>query len=166
MILAIDPGWSTTAPGAAALYDGATGELVLWDLPTYPTIVAGRERDRIDEHATIRIVRAAAANGATVMVIEQVGGMPNQAAAAAFVFGYGVGVLTAAAYAVALPIERVAPATWKTALKVPREKGKARTRASEMLPAYAHEWALQKHHGRAEAALLAVYGWRVIGPGG
>jgi len=166
MILAIDPGWSATAPGAWALYDGSTGELVVRDLPTYPTMVNGTERDRIDEHGTVELVRKARIAGAVVMVIELVGGMPHQSASSAFVFGYGVGVLTAAAFAVDMPIERVAPATWKAALKVPREKGKARQRASEMLPAYAGEWPLQKHHGRAEAALLAYYGWKVFGPGG
>ena len=164
MILAIDPGWSSTAPGAWALYDGATGELLIKDLPTYPTIVNGRERDRIDEHRTLQLVKDAKSWGARLMLTEQVGGMPNQSGAAGFVFGYGVGVLTAAAFAVDLPVERVPPVTWKTALRVPREKGKARQRASEILPAYADQWPLQKHHGRAEAALIAVYGWQVYGP--
>jgi crossover junction endodeoxyribonuclease RuvC len=45
---------------------------------------------------------------------------------------------------------------------VPAGKDAARARACELLPRLADRWPLVKHHGRAEAALLALYGIRAL----
>jgi hypothetical protein len=45
---------------------------------------------------------------------------------------------------------------------VPAEKDGARARASQLLPQHAGHWPLKKHDGRAEAALIALYGWRQL----
>jgi hypothetical protein len=44
------------------------------------------------------------------------------------------------------------------------QKGKdaSRARASELLPAYSHLWQRKRDDGRAEAALIALYGWRQL----
>jgi hypothetical protein len=47
------------------------------------------------------------------------------------------------------------------ALRVPAEKDGARARASQLIPAGASWWPLVKHDGRAEAALIALYGSRL-----
>ena len=57
-----------------------------------------------------------------------------------------------------LTIERVAPQKWKRALAVPADKDGARARASVLLPKHSGHWPLKKHDGRAEAALIALYG--------
>ena len=54
------------------------------------------------------------------------------------------------------------PRRWKRALHVPKAKDAARARASQLLPEAAHQWRLRKHDGRAEAALLALYGARQL----
>jgi hypothetical protein len=46
---------------------------------------------------------------------------------------------------------------------VPKAKDGARARASQLLPAGVQLWPLVKHDGRAEAALLALYGVRQLG---
>ena len=51
---------------------------------------------------------------------------------------------------------------WKRALGVQKSKDAARARASQLLPAAAAQWGLRKHDGRAEAALLALYGARQL----
>jgi crossover junction endodeoxyribonuclease RuvC len=65
--------------------------------------------------------------------------------------------------ALGVPMSFVAPATWKRALQVPAAKDGARARASQLLPAAAGHWPLVKHDGRAEAALIALYGLRFLG---
>ena len=60
--------------------------------------------------------------------------------------------------ALAIPLTRVSPLTWRKALQVPRGKDGSRLRASELLPAYAELWRRRRDDGRAEAALLALWG--------
>jgi crossover junction endodeoxyribonuclease RuvC len=157
-ILAVDPGLQ----GALALYDGRN--LKVMDVPTFVQKAGARATDRkfIDE---AQLFRAVASWGllADWLYLEQVGGMPNQGAAGAFKFGRGVGVIIGAAIAFSLAREEVHPNVWKSALKVPADKRAARNRACELLPEYAGLWPLQKHDGRAEAAMLAVYGHKMKG---
>lgn len=158
MILAVDPGLS----GAFAYYDGTA--LSIRDMPTYVAKAGARRTDRrfIDEGATVNMVRSCALH-AKILVIEQVGGIPGQSASSAFVFGRGVGIIIGAAHAFGLRIEVVAPATWKSALRVPADKRASRARASELLPAYSDQWTRQRDDGRAESAMIALWGWQVFG---
>lgn len=165
MILACDPGLK----GAFAFYDGTA--LSVRDMPTFTQKAGARKTDRpfIDGARVANLVRSvqraqlSAHGDPLVMVMEQVGGIPGQSAPAAFTFGCGVGMVLGAAHAFQMRIERVAPTTWKSALRVPADKRAARARASELLPAYSDLWPLQKHEGRAEAAMIALYGWQVFG---
>ena len=54
----------------------------------------------------------------------------------------------------------VPPQVWKRRFNLTSDKDASRARASELLPAHAHLWPLKEHDGRAEAALLALYGAR------
>jgi hypothetical protein len=45
---------------------------------------------------------------------------------------------------------------------VPAAKDGARARASQLLPGAADQWPLVKHDGRAEAALIALWGIRSL----
>ena len=62
-----------------------------------------------------------------------------------------------------VPLLLVSPVSWKRALGVPKAKDGARARASQLLPEAAHQWRLKRHDGRAEAALLALYGAETSG---
>jgi len=58
------------------------------------------------------------------------------------------------------PTNLVTPAAWKKAMKVAGEdegKEQCRALALQLFPACAASFALKRHHGRAEAALLALY---------
>lgn len=159
MILGIDPGIN----GALARYDGQ--HLSVLDMPTYVRAAGARGKDRrfINEPELARLLGVAAMEGCEWLILEQVGGIPGQGAASAFTFGRGVGVIIGAACAMDMKREEVASGTWKSALKVPPDKRAARARASEIFPAYSGLWPLQKHDGRAEAALIAYYGWQTKG---
>lgn len=166
MILAVDPGLS----GALARYDGQ--HLSILDMPTYVAKAGKRQVDRrfLDEPELVRLVQMCGME-CDWLIMEQVGGIPAQSASSAFTFGRGVGVIIGAAIGIGIRREEVHPATWKSALRVPADKRAARVRASELLPAYSGLWAIVRNEcdqeqasGRAEAAMIALWGWQVFGP--
>lgn len=103
-------------------------------------------------------------------VIEQVGGIARQSAAAAFNFGATCGIIREICEAAGLRVEMVPPQSWRGKLGVfghvrrtgAEKKDASRAVASELWPADAHQWARKTHDGPAEAALLAEYGRRFM----
>ena len=162
MILACDPG----IHGAFASYDGE--RLAVDDMPTFLRPAGPRNTMRAfqDMPEVVSLLQHMQLFGAEILVIELVGGIPNQSAHGSFIFGKGTGVVIGAALGLGYRVEEVPAMTWKSALKVPSDKDRARDRASQLLPAWSNFWPLKKHDGRAEAGLLALYGWQVFGPGG
>jgi crossover junction endodeoxyribonuclease RuvC len=156
MILAVDPGLT----GGLAWTDGRA--LSVRDMPTRQAPVNGRDRKVISEDGVFSLLRTARIHS-EILLIEQVGGMPGQSGPAAFTFGYGVGVIIGAAVALGYRIERVAPARWKGAMGVPSNKDAARALAAERWPEHATLFKRKMDDGRAEASLIAAYGWQVFG---
>ncbi len=164
MIVAVDPG----VHGAWCRYEPRLDSLAVHDMPTFERKIAGAKTPRafldvaaLAEQFLLIDLRQGAPRQ-TTLVIERVGGIPGQSAHASFVFGEGYGSIVTIALMLRWRIERIAPGTWKSALRVPREKSAARARACELLPAYAYQWPLKKHDGRAEASLLALYAEKVL----
>jgi hypothetical protein len=67
------------------------------------------------------------------------------------------------------PVTMIGAAQWKKGFALGPGKGQARLRARELLPEDAHLWTsrrsrvtMQQANGRAEAALLALYGVRSL----
>jgi crossover junction endodeoxyribonuclease RuvC len=149
-ICGIDPGLS----GALALIDGDDAVRV-FDMPVLQLKRSGKTKNEIDAHALARLFAAQPIGHAFV---EQVGAMPGQGVSGVFAFGKVYGVIIGILAALGVPMTLVPPRTWKTKLHVPSAKDAARFRASQLLPQAAHLWPLKKHDGRAEAALLALYG--------
>jgi hypothetical protein len=145
-ICAIDPGLT----GAMAFYfPSLPGRIAVDDMP----VVDGEV-----EPATI--VRRIRQMGPTVAIIERVGPMPKDGAVQAFRFGsaYAAGKVSVALCEV--PYHLVTPAVWKKHFKLaggPDGKEQARALALQLFPASAEHFARKKDHGRAEAALLALY---------
>ena len=145
-ILAIDPGIN----GALALYDPAVPDRVsVYDMPTI--------ENRINHHQLYHMLRTWAPERA---FIEAVHSMPRDGARQAFAFG---SAFTSACVVVSLreiPITYVTPHAWKKVMKIgggPAGKEECRALALQLFPACAASFARKKDHGRAEAALLAVY---------
>lgn len=156
-LLAIDPGLN----GALAYTDGTA--ISVRDMPIRIAHVAGHERKAIDEAGLARMLRSVRMH-ADLILIEDVHGMPSQSAAASFIFGYGAGVLHGVGEALGYRIEKVSPQRWQGAMGC-RDKDHARALAAETWPAIADQFARKKDDGRAEAALIAKYGWQVFGKG-
>lgn len=159
-LIAIDPGLK----GAIAFYDPLTGQLEVSDMPLQKKARARKEaKNIIDEGELFATIELYAGMGAKHAFIEEVGGMPGQSAPNAFNFGFGAGLLHAFARAVGLSIEPIRPQEWKGALRVPSDTTKAiLARASQLIPTHVHLWPQVSHEGRAEAAMLALYGERVL----
>lgn len=168
LILAIDPGLS----GAIATYDTVTGELSIQDMPILIKLVGTNKkvkREILNEEELIASFELYKGLGVEGVVVERVQGLPRQSAPAAFNFGYGYGFLVACARFQGFRLEQVEPSRWKMQMKVPstsaggKHKSSAvRQRASELIPTHKHLWTLQKHDGRAEAAMLAVFAERFL----
>lgn len=162
MILGVDPGLD----GALFLTDGAAVEVL--DVPTL-TAGKGREVDGLavaqwlDERS--QQIRAA--------FLERVNAMPSipgpngkrrtMGAQSAFAFGRTDGLLHGLVVANLIPATRITPVTWRKAMCVPKGKDGARARAKELFPAHAHLFNRKRDDGRADAALIALYGLRELG---
>lgn len=144
-ILGIDVGMS----GALSLYDGE--ELQIWDMP----VLERNKTKRMDCHRITQIIQELYPTHA---YIEQVNAF-GMGATGAYNFGFGCGAIEGVLSALGVPYTYVTPQVWKKAMDCPKDKDSARSRASQLLPKDAHMWDLKKHDGRAESALIALYGF-------
>lgn len=156
LILGVDPGLC----GALALYDDEIDQLEVWDVPTHALTRNGKNKTEVDVQGLVDLVDYVAIHRPRVF-IENSTPMPGQGSASTFSFGKTFGLLYGVMAGRKLVLERIAPVKWKKALAVPKDKDGARARASVLLPAHSGHWPLKKHDGRAEAALIALYGARV-----
>jgi hypothetical protein len=62
-----------------------------------------------------------------------------------------------------VPLHLVTPGKWKKHFQLTSDKEQSRELAIRLFPGSAFQFNRKKHHGRAEAALLARYGAETIG---
>ncbi len=157
IILGIDPGLD----GALA-FMGPGQNVTVHDIPTHRLKRGGKAKREVDLTELARILDAGASTIAHVF-LEQAGAMPGQGVTSMFAYGKVYGSILGIVAANFLPLTLVQPRRWKKAMGVPKAKDGARARASQLLPRAAGQWPLVKHDGRAEAALIALYGAREMG---
>ena len=146
----IDPGLT----GALAVLDFKTYTLHLWDTPTYTVKVGDKERTRCDE---LGFRDALAHFPLDTCLIEKVQSTPNDGHVGAFTFGKVTGIAIGLIVGLDIALEEETPAKWKMAMRVPADKEAARARASALFPQCAPLWSRAMDHGRAEAAIIALY---------
>lgn len=152
MIYAADPGFS----GAIAGYHPESGRIYITDMPTVP---GQKGKTELNHHALFDLLsREEGVDGPYVMWIEKVGARPGQGVSSMFRFGEQLGALAMAAAAHGHQLRWVTPAKWKAHFGLTADKGAARKVAMERFPAVASLFARAKDDGRAEAALIALYG--------
>lgn len=153
-ILGVDPGLS----GAFAVYGVKDGAVHILDVPTTTREVNHKMKRQIDPYqvaAWLELNRPLIA----FAVVEKVGSMPGQGVTSSFNFGFTTGVIHGTIAACGIEIQTVAPQVWKRKFGLlGQPKDASRAEASRRLPQFTHLWPLKKHDGRAEAALLALYG--------
>jgi hypothetical protein len=146
IILAIDPGIS----GALAFYNSADASCIeVLDMP----ILNGD----VNPHAMWSFILD---RHPDVAIIEQVSPMPKEGVSSVWRFASAFTTAHVVVRLMNIPVVMVPPAKWKRSmnLKGGKEgKEQARKRAIEAFPSCAQNFHLKKHHGRAEAAMLAVY---------
>jgi len=152
LVLGVDPGLS----GAICRYEAGSIPTI-YDMPTLALTRGGKNKREIDAHKLVDMLRYA-----DHAFVEYAGAMPGQGVSAVFAFGKTYGIILGILAAVDVPYTVVAPRKWKTALQVPAEKDGARARASQLMPSAAHLWPRVKDDGKAEAALISLYGWQTL----
>jgi crossover junction endodeoxyribonuclease RuvC len=142
-ILAIDPGVN----GAFAVL-GRLGELIdIGELPRFAKLVNAVELGSIFRR-----------HGPQLAVIEKVASRPGQGVAAVFTFGCAYGVCIGVAGGSDVPVSFVTPGRWKTHFRLlGKPKDASRELAIRLYPGAAKMLGLKKHHGRADALLLARF---------
>lgn len=154
MLLGIDVGIS----GAVALLDG--NKLVsVHDMPTVSTIVGGKKKKRINARALFELLQCEKLEHAFV---ETVAARPNQGVSSMFAFGQASGIAEAVAWVVTPDVVGVRPQTWKKHFKLSNDKGESRRLATEFWPDHADRFKRVKDDGRAEAALIGLWGYDCI----
>lgn len=97
--------------------------------------------------------------------LEKTWARPEEGGVSGFKTGMGYAGLWCLAVAKFLPVDRVAPQTWKHAYKLSAVKVAAVELASQLFPDNAHEFRGPRgglRDGVAEAALIARYGYNLL----
>ena len=153
IVVGVDCGFS----GAIAHYCTRTKDLDVVDMPV---ILNSKGKNEIDIHSLLHLLEPEAKD--RMAVIEQVASRPNQSSVATFRFGMGYGALIACVAANKTPMHLVTPQKWKKHFGLTSDKDTSRQLAMQRWPEHYELFKLKKHDGRAEAALIALYGAEVL----
>ena len=140
-VAGIDPGFG----GAIAFL--TEGDLVTYDMP----IMAGL----INVDALARLFLA---HPSRLCVCEKAASMPKQGVASTFKFGMSFGAALAVPCCLRVPLQLVAARIWKKHFTLDKDKEKSRALAIRLWPG-GRQFERVRDHNRAEAALIARYGW-------
>lgn len=149
-VIGIDPGFS----GAIALLDSFGVLVRVLDMPVIPNKKGRTELNKAMLHEALE----PPVGYDVVAYLEQVASRPGQGAPATFRFGQGYGQVEMALAAHKIPTHYVTPAKWKKHFGLSKDKGASRGLATDQFPQHAMDFARVKDDGRAEAALIALYG--------
>lgn len=159
IIIGIDPGLD----GAIALLHPDT--LALERILDIPTIGAGKQRI-VNIALLYASLMAALPEGEPVTCwLEYAAARPIQSVSATFKQGRVYGILEAITVCMGWPLHVVTPGKWKQHFGLARRewsnaerKAASRAHATRMFPSHADLFVRVKDDGRAEAALIALYG--------
>lgn len=172
--IGIDPGIA----GAVCELDSTTRTVRFFDTPIVQVKSGKTMKNMLNIPECVALLRALSEGGNVKATIEKVSpmpGMPGRSFAAAnpgkpqgmgvtsaFSFGKGYGIWLGILSALAIPFEEAHPLTWKKTMMADmgKEKDASRVKAMQLYPATASGLTLKKHHGRADALLLAEFGRR------
>jgi crossover junction endodeoxyribonuclease RuvC len=152
-ILGIDPGICGGLAIVVVDADGAAPRLI--DAIDIPVAGVGA-KERVDVLAIRSWIVQHAPQHA---LIERAQAMPKQGASSGFKYGRSVGSIEAVITCCAVPLTIIEPTAWKKFRGLRGgDKETSRQRALQLFPAVHALLARKKDHGRAEAALIALYG--------
>lgn len=154
VVIGIDPGIS----GAIAIYDG--GHLSVHDMPVVSVVKNRSTRNRVEASLVANVLRKWSSVPNISAFIELVNAMPKQGVSSVFSFGRGAGILEGVLAGLEIPFTLVTPQRWQKHQGVAKGKDAARARAAALFPKDAALFNRKKDDGRADASLIARYGFQ------
>lgn len=155
-IVGVDPG----ARGALAIMSVDGQLLRLIDMPVVEVKVGKAMKTRVSPELLAHELRAYM--GEAHAWVEQVTAMPGQGVSSMFAFGESFGIVKGVMAGLSIKISTVTPGRWKKAMEINASKDGSRAKALAMWPHFAEALKRVKDDGRAEAALIAEYGRRLL----
>lgn len=161
--IGIDPGLS----GAIALFDGI--DIHVYEMPVLEySISGGKTRKEINIGKLATYIRR---KENPIAYMEAINGRSSRGGFTEFRFGESYGMTKAALVLTGTPYNLVSPQAWKSYFGLKKTKGMtkaefkdlSRKLAMEKFPARANLFKRKKDDGRAEAALIALYGFEQSG---
>ena len=152
-IIGVDPG----VHGAIAWLDLASGLIEVIDMPSAVVRVGKGSKTRISTQALASCI---AGHKPSHAYVEAVHAMPGQGVSSTFAFGQALGQIEGVLAALGVPVTYVSPTVWKRSMQVTAGKGTSRARAMQLWPRQTAPFVRVKDDGRAEAALIGLYGLR------
>uniref|UniRef100_A0ACD5VHL5 Uncharacterized protein n=1 Tax=Avena sativa TaxID=4498 RepID=A0ACD5VHL5_AVESA len=177
-LLPSEDGDATPAPTGWALgIDPDTGGAIavlspdrssqVFDNPFVHIMVSEFRRKRLDTKSIIQMLRGLDAPPGTTAYIEKSSPFPTDGKLGWFSTGFSYGLWIASLVASGFSVVPVSSQTWKAYFGLTRSespKDDSRQAATILFPDMALSLKLKKHHGRAEALLLAAYGKGLVLP--
>jgi crossover junction endodeoxyribonuclease RuvC len=143
-------------PGLTGAIVAITGDAIEFhDMP----VLEIKKKQQLDYAGLAHVLRRYADRGEVTAAIEMVGAMPGQGVSSMFKFGQVYGAALATLATLQIPYQTVTPPVWKRSFRlVGCDKDESRSRALELFPQCIEHLRLKKHHGRADALLIAQWG--------
>jgi hypothetical protein len=145
IVCGIDPGLT----GALAVINDQ-GDCQILDMPVLgdgaETVVNGAMVARFLDEFDVEFV-----------VLEKQQAYPGQGVSSTFKIGLFYGQILGVVQTSLIPYRVVSPPTWKSDMRLGKDKNLSRLRATERFPYICKQFEMVKDHGRAEAVLLAVW---------
>lgn len=152
----IDPGLS----GAMAFLGDLGDFIACVDMPT---LSVGKKRElHAREIINALNIYGQVDLGRAIVGLELVHAMPGQGVTSMFSMGRGLGLIQGILFALNVPFHNITPQRWKKTMMdgMPKEKDASRLRAQQIF--LDADLKLKKHHGRADALLIAEYLRRTV----
>lgn len=153
IILGIDPGIT----GGLAIWNGDLKRLDVIDIPT----VGEKAKRRVNVQELWAWLDRP--EGIDHCFVERAQAMPKQGSSSGFLYGRAVGALEAVVGCLNIPMTIIESIEWKRFHNLKKsDKEASRQRAIQLLPAFSLLMARKMDHGRAESALIAIYGHALL----
>jgi Holliday junction resolvasome RuvABC endonuclease subunit len=157
-LLGIDPG---AAPTVCLLHvePGKRIAADFWeaDETAVAMRVNGHNRLECSPALMSRIIKEAAPQ---YVFLERALPRPGEGVSSVFRYARAYGICEAVCTCAGIHLQTVLPQVWKKSLELAEGKDSARYLASQMCPDLADKFERAKDHNRADAFLIAYYGWR------
>ena len=140
------------------MFDSGLNYLLVYDMPIKPM---GKGKKAVCAATCADILDAFEPD---VALIERVHAMKGQGVSSCFNFGVSYGVVQGVVTAKRIPLHLITPQEWKKYHRLGPDKGSARGLASRLFPVQADLFSRVRDDGRAEAALLALFGLCCVVP--